>query len=108
MSRHAAITGWGCYLPEQILGNQDLQQRVDTNDEWILTRTGIRERRLAGPEDTTTSMGLISARRALLQAKLDPIDLDLIICASTTADRQLPAPGCLLQSQLGEIGRAHV
>lgn len=98
---HAAITGWGSYSPERILTNQDLAQIVDTNDAWIRTRTGISERRIAGPGDTTSSMGVKAGQRALDQAQLSPRDIDLVICASTTPDYLLPATACLIQQQLG-------
>ncbi len=100
---YAAITGWGAYSPERVLTNQDLAKIVDTNDAWIRTRTGISERHIAGPSDTTSSMGVIAARRALEQAQLAPRDVDLVICASTTPDYLLPATACLIQQQLGCI-----
>ena len=98
---HAAITGWGSYSPDRVLTNQDLAKIVDTNDAWIRTRTGISERHIAGPNDTTSSMGLAAAKRALEQAQLAPRDVDLVICASTTPDYLLPATACLIQQQLG-------
>jgi 3-oxoacyl-[acyl-carrier-protein] synthase-3 len=101
MLRYAAITGWGSYLPERVLTNADLEALVDTSDAWIRTRTGIRERRVAAPGEATASMCAAAARRALERARLDPADLDLVICASTTPDRLMPATGCLVQAQIG-------
>jgi 3-oxoacyl-[acyl-carrier-protein] synthase-3 len=101
MLRYAAITGWGFYVPEKVVTNRDLEKLVDTTDEWIRTRTGIRERRVAAPGEATASMCAAAARRALEQAELDPAEVDLVICASTTHDRLMPATGCLVQQQIG-------
>jgi 3-oxoacyl-[acyl-carrier-protein] synthase-3 len=98
---NAAITGWGSYIPEAVLSNGDLEKLIDTNDEWIRSRTGIGERRIVGPGETTSSMGLIAARRALDEASLSARDLDLVICATTTPDYLLPSSACLIQQQLG-------
>lgn len=101
MEFNAAVTGWGWYSPAQVMSNQDLEKLVETDDAWIQTRTGIRERRIAGPGETTSSMGTIAARQALKEAELSPRDLDLIICATTTPDHLLPATACLIQHKLG-------
>ncbi len=101
MVHHAAVTGWGWYSPAQILSNDDLAKIVDTNDEWIQSRTGIRERRIAGPGETTSSMATNAARQALEEAELAAQDLDLIICATTTPDHLIPATACLIQQNLG-------
>lgn len=98
---HAAITGWGAYSPGRILTNHEIAQLIDTNDEWIRSRTGIVERRMAGTGESTSTMGLIAARKALEQAQLAPRDVDLVICASTTPDYLLPATACLIQQHLG-------
>src|SRR5262245_48701028 len=100
-ARNAAITGWGCYSPAKILTNHDLEKLVDTNDDWITTRTGIRERRIAGPGETTASMCTVAGQRALERAGLAARDLNLIICATTTPDHLLPGTGCLVQQRLG-------
>ncbi len=100
MDCRAAITGWGLYRPSQVLSNHDLEKLVDTNDAWIRTRTGIRERRIAGPGETTSSMATIAARQALQRAELSPRDVDLIICATTTPDQLIPATACLIQHNL--------
>ncbi|MSQ93939.1 MAG: ketoacyl-ACP synthase III [Gemmataceae bacterium] len=101
MDYNAAVTGWGWYSPAQVLSNHDLEKLVDTNDEWIHSRTGIRERRIAAPGETTSSMGTIAARQALEEAGLSAQDLDLIICTTTTPDHLVPATACLIQSNLG-------
>ena len=101
MDHNAAITGWGWYSPAQVLSNQDLEKLIDSDDEWILSRTGIRERRIAAPGETTSSMATIAARHALEEAELSARDLDLIICATTTPDQLLPATSCLIQHNLG-------
>ena len=101
MRRYARITGWGKYVPERVLSNADLEKMVDTSDEWIRTRTGIRERRIAGPGETCCSMSLVSARRALEVARLSPEDLDLVIVATSTPDYFVPAVASMVQDQLG-------
>ncbi|MDW8060472.1 MAG: beta-ketoacyl-ACP synthase III [Thermomicrobium sp.] len=101
MAQRAAITGWGGYVPARVLTNADLERMVATSDEWIVTRTGIRERRIAGPEDTTLRMATEAARRALGTARLDPTALDLVVVATTTPDYLMPATASLLQAALG-------
>src|SRR4051794_15110475 len=101
MVRYAAITGWGHCLPEVVVSNHDLAERIDTNDEWIWTRTGIRERRVAGPGETTSSLCTAAARRALACADLAAAQLDLVICATTTPDSPLPNTGSIVQQRLG-------
>jgi 3-oxoacyl-[acyl-carrier-protein] synthase-3 len=101
MQINAAITGCGWYNPERVLTNQDLEKLVSTSDEWIRSRTGICERRIAGDGETTSSMCVLASQKALTQARLSPRDLDLIICATTTPDYLLPASACLVQQRLG-------
>jgi len=101
MLRYAAITGWGHYLPEQILTNKELEKRIDTTDEWIMTRTGIRERRIAGPKETTSTLSIAAARQALACANLSASQLDLVICATTTPDHMVPNTGSIIQQRLG-------
>lgn len=101
MGPQAAITGWGWHCPTQTLDNHAIEKLVDTSDEWIRSRTGIIERRVAGPGETSANMGLIAAREALERAQLSAVDLDLVIFASTTPDFLLPASACLIQQQLG-------
>lgn len=101
MPRHAAVTGWGHYAPEKVLTNRDLEGMLDTSDEWIRTRTGICERRIAAHDETTSTMCAIAAQRALDKAHMAAIDLDLIICATTTPDTLMPATACLVQDSIG-------
>src|SRR5918998_299630 len=101
MLKNAAITGWGWHSPERVLTNRDLESFVDTSDEWIQTRTGIRNRHIAATGETTSIMATIAARKALEQAQLTPRDIDLVICATTTPDYLLPATACLVQQELG-------
>jgi len=88
-------------VPEKVLTNDDLSKMVETNDAWIQERTGIRERRIAGEGETTSSMAVSAAFKALKIANLRPTDLDLIICATSTPDFVFPATACLIQDQLG-------
>lgn len=97
----AGILGVGMAVPQRILTNADLERMVETSDEWIVTRTGIRERRIAGPEDTPSTLGAAAAREALAGAGITPEELDLIICATTTGDYLFPATACLIQRELG-------
>jgi len=99
--RYAAIIGWGHYVPEHVLTNADLEQMVETNNEWIMSRTGIRERRVAAPDETTATLGASAARKALAVAHLDPSDLDLIMVATATPDYFFPSTACVVQSLLG-------
>jgi 3-oxoacyl-[acyl-carrier-protein] synthase-3 len=101
MLKKAAITGWGSYVPEKVVTNDDLALVLDTNDAWIQSRTGIRERHIAGPNETTSSMCVLAAQRALKRAELEPTDVDLVICATTTPDHLLPATACLVQQEIG-------
>ena len=96
-----AITGVGSYVPERVLTNADLEQLVDTSDEWITSRTGIRQRRMAGKGEHTSTMAVNAARHALDRAGLAPADLDLIIVATITPDMPFPATACLVQEKLG-------
>jgi 3-oxoacyl-[acyl-carrier-protein] synthase III len=99
--RNAAITGWGMYVPDHVLTNADLEKMVETSDEWIVSRTGIRERRLATETDTTLSMSAHASRRAIEVAGIDPGDLDLIVLATVTPDMFMPSTASLLQTELG-------
>lgn len=99
--QHVAIVGTGHAVPERVLTNLDLEKMVETSDEWIRTRTGIVERRIAGPDDTTVSLAEQASRRALERAGLQGSDVDLIIVATVTPDTVFPAAACLLQDRLG-------
>jgi 3-oxoacyl-[acyl-carrier-protein] synthase-3 len=99
------LTGWGMYVPERVLTNHDLERLVETNDEWITSRTGIRERRVAGPTETTATLAAVAGKRALAVAGLDPAELDLILVATCTPDYALPATAVFVKEALG-AGRA--
>lgn len=100
------ITGVGAYAPEKVLTNADLETMVDTSDEWITTRTGIRERRIAAPEQAASDLALPAARQALEAAGVDPKELDLVVVATATPDMLFPATGALLAEELGVRGAA--
>lgn len=102
--RYARITGWGRYVPARRLTNYDLEQILDTNDEWITSNTGIRERRIAEPQETAVDMALQASLQALERADVRPEDLDLIILATSTPDYFVPAAASLLQDRLGARG----
>lgn len=99
-ARYTRIAGTGGYLPAQVLTNAELEKRVDTTDQWIVERTGIRERRIAAPGENTCDLAEQAARRAIEAARLTPADIDLIIVATTTPDRIFPSTACLLQQRL--------
>jgi 3-oxoacyl-[acyl-carrier-protein] synthase-3 len=104
MTKYARITGWGKHLPERILTNADLEKMVDTSDEWIRTRTGIRERRIAAPGETCSTMSVSAARKALEIAQLAPSDVELIIVATSSPDYWVPSVASMIQDQLGATG----
>ena len=106
MTAYAHVVGWGRYVPNRVLTNDDLARMVDTSDEWIRTRTGIRERHLAEDGETTVRMATRAARQALEVAGLSPNQLDLIIVATVTSDYLFPAAACLVQDALGATGAA--
>lgn len=97
----AAILGTGSYLPEKVLTNADLEKLVDTSDEWITTRTGIKERHVAAPEQATSDLALEAAKKALASAGLQPTDIDLILVATLSPDTLTPSASCYLQGKLG-------
>jgi len=101
MKRYGRITGWGKSVPERILTNHDLEQMVDTSDEWIVTRTGIRERHIAGEGETTSTMSVEACRQALERAGVGPEEVDLIIIATSTPDYFCPPVSSMVQDQLG-------
>src|SRR5918912_1889491 len=98
---NAAILGTGHAYPEGILTNADLEKMVDTSDEWITSRTGIKQRRKAAPGEYTSLFAVRAARQAIERARIDPSEIDLLICATVTPDQLLPATGCLIQAELG-------
>jgi len=99
--RGATIVGTGMYVPERVLTNFDLETMVDTSDEWIVERTGIRERRISAPAEASSDLAVIAARRALETAGIEPEQVDQIIVATTTPDRYLPSCASTVQSKLG-------
>ncbi|MBD8838073.1 ketoacyl-ACP synthase III [Paenibacillus sp. CFBP 13594] len=104
--RPVGIIGTGKYVPEKILTNSDLEKMVDTNDEWILSRTGIKERHIAAPEQATSDLAYEAAIKALESAGMTGSDLDLIIVATITPDSSFPSTACILQDKLGAKGAA--
>ncbi len=103
---YARITGTGGYLPERVLTNKELEQLVDTSDEWIRARTGIEKRHLAATDQTTCDLALEAANQAIDAAGITTQDIDLIIVATTTPDLVFPSTACLLQRRLGIHGCA--
>src|SRR4029079_9124342 len=97
----AGILGTGHAYPEGILTNAELETMVDTSDEWITSRTGIKQRRKAAPGEYTSQFAVSASRQAIERAGIDVKDLDLILCATVTPDQILPATGCLIQAELG-------
>jgi 3-oxoacyl-[acyl-carrier-protein] synthase-3 len=98
---YAAITGWGMAVPDRVLTNADLEKMVDTSDDWIVSRTGIRERRIVGPDDSTTSLSVAASLQALERSGITAEDLDLIVVATCTPDQFLVSEACLVQAELG-------
>ncbi len=100
-TRSVRLTGWGRYAPAQVLTNADLERMVDTSDEWIVSRTGIRERRVAAADETTASMAAVAGLRAIHTAGLAPEDIDLIILATLTPDYWMPSTAALVKEAIG-------
>jgi 3-oxoacyl-[acyl-carrier-protein] synthase-3 len=99
--RRAAVTGVAIYVPAHVVTNADLSRRLDTSDEWIVTRTGIRERRAGAPGETTSTMGAEAVRRLMASRSLAPEDIEALIVATVTPDMVFPATACLIQDRLG-------
>ncbi len=99
--RRIGITGLGVHVPDQVFTNDDLAKFVDTSDEWIVERTGIRERRIASDDEALTDIALPAAQAALAEARLDAADVDLLICATVTPDMMFPTSSALLADTLG-------
>ena len=106
MTIYARIAGTGSYLPEKVLTNADLEKLVDTSDEWIVSRSGIRERHLVGDGQTTSDMAVEAATKALEAAGVKASELELIIVGTTTPDFIFPSTACLVQNRLGALGCA--
>lgn len=108
MTRHMKVgfAGTGAFLPERVVPNTWFEEFLDTSDEWIVQRTGIRERRFASDGETTATMSIEAGRRACEAAGIDPADLDLIVVGTLTSDYQMPSTACLVQDALGARGAA--
>lgn len=101
MAKNAVITGWGYYAPSRVMTNADLEKIVDTSDEWITSRTGIKERRIAADGETTSSLAARAARAALDKARLRAQDVQLVVVGTASPDYLFPATACLVQSEIG-------
>lgn len=97
----SVIRGVGAHLPKRIMTNADLTKIVDTSDEWIVERSGIRQRHIAADDELTSTLGAAAAHQALVRAGIDPVDIDLVICATATPDRTFPSTAVKIQSALG-------
>ncbi len=97
----SVIRGVGAHLPKRIMTNDELAKIVDTTDAWIIDRTGIKSRHIAGEDELTSDLGIAAAKQALVRAGIDPIDIDLVICATATPDRTFPATAVRIQAALG-------
>src|SRR6267143_228682 len=104
--RTVSIIGTGSYVPEKILTNEDLSRTVDTSDEWITTRTGIKQRRIAAKDEHTSDMAAKAALKAIEQAKISPAEIDLILVATATPDMLFPATACFVQKKIGATNAA--
>lgn len=105
-NQNAGIIGMGHAYPEGILTNADLEKIVETSDEWITTRTGIKQRHKAADNEYTSQFGTAAAKQAIERAGLKPEDIDIIVCATTTPDQIMPSTGALIQAQLGAVNAA--
>ncbi len=101
---HTRIAGTGSYLPEKVVTNQDLEKMMDTSDEWIRERTGIKRRHIAADDETSSDMALVAAQRAMTMAEVEPADIDLIIIGTVTPDKVFPSTACIVQRRLGIQG----
>ncbi|HOK48484.1 MAG TPA: beta-ketoacyl-ACP synthase 3, partial [Bryobacteraceae bacterium] len=101
---NAMISALGCYVPPRVLTNFDLEKMVETSNEWILERTGIRERHIADPEVATSDMAVNAAREALAQRGIDATEIEMILVCTVTPDMMFPSTACLVQKQLGAKG----
>jgi 3-oxoacyl-[acyl-carrier-protein] synthase-3 len=97
----SVIRGVGAYLPKRVLTNAELSEMVDTSDDWIRERTGIRSRHIAAEGELTSDLGIAAAKQALVRANIDPVEIDLVICATATPDRTFPSTATRIQAALG-------
>ena len=108
VSRRAKISALGTFVPPRVLTNADLSKMVDTSDDWIMQRLGIRERHLVEPGMATSDMAVEAAQRCLQHRGIPASEVEVVIVATVTPDMLFPATACLVQNKIGEIGRAHV
>src|SRR5579862_9094666 len=101
MSIQAVIQGIGHGVPEKVLSNADIEVLVDTSNEWIVQRTGIEERRICSPNETTSTLGTLAAEEALKASGVAASELDLVICATVTEDMLFPSSACIIQGEIG-------
>jgi 3-oxoacyl-[acyl-carrier-protein] synthase-3 len=104
--KRASIVGVGSYLPKKVLTNFDLEKMVETSDEWIMDRTGIRERRISADNEATSDLALIAAKKAIESAKIDPKELELIIVGTSSPDMLFPSTACIIQDKIGAVNAA--
>src|SRR5207245_286607 len=104
--RTVSIIGTGSYVPQKILTNEDLSRMVDTSDDWIITRTGIKQRRIAAKDEHTSDMAAKAALKAIEQAKISPREINLILVATATPDMLFPATACFVQKKIGATNAA--
>ena len=104
----ALVAGTGAAVPEKILSNEDFTKFVETSDEWITTRTGIKNRHIAGDGETTATLAAEAARRALADAKMDASEIELIITATITPEMVFPATACFVQEMIGAVTPGHL
>ncbi|HOA91960.1 MAG: beta-ketoacyl-ACP synthase III [Bacillota bacterium] len=100
------VLGLGAYVPERVLTNHDLEKMIDTSDEWITTRTGIKERRIASEGEASSDLGAKAALKALEDAKVDPAEIDAIVVATLSPDHIFPATACIIQEKIGAVKAA--
>src|SRR3954464_6814734 len=104
--KRVRVSGWGMYAPQRVLTNHELERVVDTSDEWIVQRTGIRERRIAAANETTATMSAVAGKRAIAVAGLEPNDIDVILVATLTPDYWMPSTAALVKEAIGNTKAA--
>lgn len=101
MGRRAVVQGIGMSVPDEVLDNRDLERMVDTSDEWIVQRTGIKERRISSAHETSSTLGTAASLEAISRSGIDPMDIDLVVCGTVTGDMPFPSTSCLIQDRIG-------